>query len=101
MKALFFMLVLVFLVSCHKDQIESHEVQATITGFGIGFTACSGGYEIQTESGQYRSLTLPAPYGYDYTKLTYPASVWIRYKNQTGSCSDFPGLIEVTSIRNK
>jgi hypothetical protein len=101
MKALKIVLMCSFLVGCHKDQLDPSEVQATITGFSVGFVACSGGYDIQTKSGQFHSLTLPKPYGYDYSKLTYPATVWIRYKAPTGSCSDFPGLIEITEIRER
>ncbi len=100
MKLFCILLIAVMLVSCHKDQVESQEVKASIIDFTVGYTACSGGYAIQIESKLYRSFTLPAPYD-DYRKFTFPASVWVRYKSKTGSCSDVPGLIEVTTIRGQ
>lgn len=87
------------LTGCHKSEVEPEEVKATIINYTVGFVACSGGYTLQMENdGLYRTFTLPEPYN-DATKLKLPASVWIRYKSITGSCSQTPGLIDVTAIR--
>lgn len=102
MKILALFLFLIGLTGCHKNQVEPTElveVKATILGYGVGFVACSGGYIIQDET-DVLSLahSLPAPYD-DYNKLKYPTTVWIRHKEPTGDCKQFPGLIDVVSIR--
>lgn len=101
MKALSVCLFLLVLVGCHKSQVEPEEVKATITDYEVGFVACSGGIRIKTDTDQVylaHDWALPSPYN-DYRKVKLPAMVWIRYKAPTGSCSQFPGLIEIVSIR--
>ncbi|MCK8496125.1 hypothetical protein M0L20_29935 [Spirosoma sp. RP8] len=99
MKIFFVLLLLLCLTDCHKSAVEPEEVKATIINYTVGFVACSGGYTLQMENdGLYRVLELPKPYD-DAAKLKLPASVWIRYKTPTGSCSQTTGLIDVTAIR--
>ena len=93
------LLLLFCLTNCHKSEVEPEEVKVTILDYTVGFVACSGGYILQMENdGLYRALTLPKPYD-DVAKLKLPVSVWIRYKNLTGSCGQTTGLIDVTAIR--
>jgi hypothetical protein len=87
------------LTGCRKSDVDQDEVKATILNYSVGFVACSGGYTLQLENDAlYRTFTLPEPYN-DFTKVTFPASVWMRYKNAAGSCGQSAGLIEVTAIR--
>ena len=101
MKTLVILLLLFSLVGCHKDSVEAQEIKATLTDYGVGFVACSGGYTVRLESGQQylaHDWGLIDPYN-DYTNVHLPATVWIRYTAPTGECSNFPGLIQITSIR--
>ncbi|GAB4043326.1 hypothetical protein GCM10028774_58440 [Spirosoma jeollabukense] len=89
------------MTDCHKSEVEPEEVKVTILDYTVGFVACSGGYTLQMENdGLYRTLSLPKPYD-DAAKLKLPASVWIRFKNPTGSCSQTQALIDVTAIRHQ
>lgn len=100
MKRLYPFLLVGILSACQQDQAEPLEVKATIRGFALGVGACMGGYSIQLDSGDYRSVSaLPAPYQ-DENKITYPAAVWIRYKPDS-SCGGIRDLIIVTSIRKR
>ncbi|WP_093835387.1 hypothetical protein [Spirosoma endophyticum] len=99
MKILPVLLLLFFLTGCHKSEVEPEKVKAIIIDYTVGFVACSGGFTLQMENdGLYRAPTLPKPYD-DISKLKLPASVYIRYKTPTGSCSQTVGLIDVTAIR--
>lgn len=100
MKTFFILLNLLGLTGCHKTTVEPEEVKATILSYEVGFVACSGGLRLETETNQVylaHDWGLPDPYS-DYTKVKLPAAVWVRYKDPAGSCSQFPGLIEIVSI---
>jgi hypothetical protein len=100
MKALYLLSAILILSSCQKDQPETGEFKATILSFNIAVAACMGGYDIEIDSGRYRSLDeLPEPYS-RYEAIKYPASVWIRYK-RGGSCGELQNAITVTSIRER
>lgn len=101
MRTFYILLSLLCLTGCHKAQVEPEEVKAVILDYEVGFVACSGGLRFRTETDQvYLAHTwdLPAPYN-DYTKVKLQEPIWVRYKNPTGSCSQFPGLVEIVSIR--
>ncbi|RZK35087.1 MAG: hypothetical protein EOO61_12510 [Hymenobacter sp.] len=104
MKRFTILLSVICLLSCHKAPVEPQEIKATIVAFLTTPTiGCRDGYEIKTETGQTlvgRDYNLPAPYD-NYLKLSYPTSVWIRYKvREAGpTCPYSPELISILSIR--
>ena len=101
MKTIGLLSLLTLALGCSTEQVDSQEVKATITSFSIPVAACMGGYEIETPSGNYRINNLPpdSPYQY-YEKLSYPVTVWVRYKKTTeGQCANFGSGIDITAIR--
>lgn len=105
MKILFPFALALVLLGCQKDQVEVKEEKATLLGYWYASSvnaaakACADGYQIRTESGQYRTLTLPTP----FDKATSDSiSVWIRYKVVANdSCTGSTKSIEVVSIRER
>ncbi|SFF36904.1 hypothetical protein [Spirosoma endophyticum] len=103
MKILFLFTLALVPLGCQKDQVEAQEEKATLLGYWYASSinasakACADGYQIRTESGQYRTLTLPTP----FDKATSDSvGVWIRYKVVANdNCST--KSIEVISIRKR
>ncbi|MBC3788265.1 hypothetical protein [Spirosoma utsteinense] len=97
MKALLSILLIVVFTGC--ESIGPDETKATVLTYYDSVSGCSGGYQIQTESGdRYDTYVIPKA----YTKKL-PIDVWIRFERvvQTGGCIGFTQRINIKTIRKR
>ncbi len=99
MKELITTLLIITASSCKS--VDPKEVEATVLLYSESFTGCSGGFTIQTESGEnYETYQLPTPFN-DPSKL--PLKVWIQYDRvvQDGVCTGSNNRISVKTMRKR
>ncbi len=97
-KALGFLLLISFSVSCHKDPVEP-EMKATILGIVSGpYAGCQFSYALLINNQQFFTKYVLEPYAKAGTQI------WIKYKLDEACIQYIPkptNIITITSIRNQ